>query len=114
MLAADRAVRMTTKKTIGRGCVFGVCMHRAYFFIVAMGCAHLFVNMAQEQESLLFAISAMPSAHDASSLNEIASNSAIASRALVCEKLGRNDVDISCVHPPLFRRCIWQIFFLLL
>ena len=42
----------------------------------------------------------MPSAHDAACLNEIAANSAIASRALVCEKLCRNDVDISCVHPP--------------
>ena len=44
----------------------------------------------------------MPSAHDAASLNEISANSAIASRALVCEKLGRNDVDISCVHPLVF------------
>ena len=44
----------------------------------------------------------MPSAHDAASLNEIAANSAIASRAMVCEKLGRNDVDISCAHPPSF------------
>ena len=48
----------------------------------------------------------MPLAHDAASLNEIAANSAIASRALVCEKLGRNDVHISCVYPPSSVRCI--------
>ena len=50
----------------------------------------------------------MPPAHDAASLNEIAATSAIASRALVCEKLGRNDVDISCVHPYHLRLCIWR------
>ena len=69
---------------------------------------HLHVNIAQEEDHLRFEISAMPWAHDASSLNEIASKSAIASRALVCEKLGRNDVDISCVRPPLFCRFILQ------
>ena len=45
-------------------------------------------------------MSAMPLAHDAATLDEIAANSAIATRALVCEKLGRNDVDISFYINP--------------
>ena len=53
----------------------------------------------------------MSLAHDAASLNDIAANSAAASRALLCEKLGRNDVELRCVYPPFLCFCIWRILF---
>ena len=43
----------------------------------------------------------MAFAHDAASLNAIAANSAAASRAWVHKKLGRSDVEFSCVCPLL-------------
>ena len=43
----------------------------------------------------------MALALDATSLNAIAANSAVASRAWVHEKLGRSDVEVSCVCPLL-------------
>ena len=47
----------------------------------------------------------MALAHDAASLNAIAASSAVASRAWVHEKLGRSDVEVSCVC-PLFFSCV--------
>ena len=44
-------------------------------------------------------VSIMALAHDAESLNAIAANSAAASLASLREKLGRNDVEVSCVCP---------------
>ena len=46
------------------------------------------------------AVSGLPTmvlAHDAASLSAIAANSAVASRAWFHEKLGRSDVEVSCV-----------------
>ena len=45
-------------------------------------------------------------AHDAASLNAIAADSAAASLAWVRKKLGRSDVEVSCVCPLLFFMCL--------
>ena len=68
---------------------------------------HAYVSsFAQEQNGRRAAsgVSAMPLAHDAASFNAIAANSAVASRAWVHEKLGRSDVEVSCVCPLLCLR----------
>ena len=44
-------------------------------------------------------VSIMALAHNAESLNAIAANSAAASLASFREKLGRSDVEVSCVYP---------------
>ena len=41
----------------------------------------------------------MATIHDAHSLSAIGANSAMASQAWVHERLGRTDVQVSCVHP---------------
>ena len=63
-------------------------------------------SFAQDQNGKQAAsgVSAMALAHDAASLNAIAANSAVAYRAWVHEKLGRSDVEVSCVCPLLCSR----------
>ena len=74
-----------------------------------------FVVLASAQESaklwLAYLIPAM--AHDEQTLEEIAANSAVASRARVHELLGRNDVQVSCVCPCVCA-CVLVIAYVLL
>ena len=51
-------------------------------------------------------IRAMALAHDAASLNAIAASSTAKFRAWVHKKLGRSDVEVSCVCPLLFFTCL--------
>ena len=65
----------------------------------------IFVVFVSAQESaklwLAYPVSAM--AHDEQSLAAVAANSAVASRAWVHERLGRTDVQVSCVCPLVCR-----------
>jgi len=45
-------------------------------------------------------------AHDEQSLAEIAANSALASRLWLQERLGRSDLQVSCVYPFCIRACL--------
>ena len=55
--------------------------------------------VVQESGRLRHAYFVMATAHDEQSLSAIAAKSAVASRAWVHERLGRTDVQVSCVCP---------------
>ena len=59
--------------------------------------------VVQESGRLRHAYFAMATAHDEQSLSAIAAKSAVASRAWVHERLGRTDVQVSCVCPLVCR-----------
>ena len=67
-----------------------------------------------DQLRLAYFIPAM--AHDEQSLAEIAANSAVASRVWLQERLGRSDVQVSCVYPfmhlCLHVSCVISLFLL--
>ena len=68
---------------------------------------------AQASAELWFAYLMLAMARDEESLEEIAANSAVTSRARVHELLGRNDVQVSCVCPCVCV-CVLRIAYVLL
>ena len=78
------------------------------FFASRRCCAHVDLSCLGSRTEWRAAsgIRAMALAHDAASLNAIAAQSALASRAWVHEKLGRSDVEVSCMC-PLLCSCIF-------